>query len=106
MLTNLVIFPRKGPWNFRIIRGRDLRLTCRNSIIIYLGRTFSPITSQGGHLPNFCTRVCQRGLRNGTLSVAIFLEKTGYRSRLTSGLNDRPTSGIPGPIPRYLLYRE
>ncbi len=29
----------------------------------------------GGHLPNFCTRVCQRGLQNHTLSLAIFLKK-------------------------------
>ncbi len=33
---------------------------------------------RGGHLPNFCTRVCQRGLRNSTLSVAIFWKKTPF----------------------------
>ncbi len=32
----------------------------------------------GGHLSNFCTRVCQRGLRNSTLSVAIFWKKTPF----------------------------
>ena len=29
----------------------------------------------GGHLPNFCMQVCQRSLRNCTLSLAIFLKK-------------------------------
>ncbi len=32
----------------------------------------------GGHLPNFCTRVCQRGLRNSTLSVANFWKKIPF----------------------------
>ncbi len=32
----------------------------------------------GGHLPNFFTRLCQRSLRNSTLSVAIFWKKTPF----------------------------
>ncbi len=36
----------------------------------------------GGHLPNFYTRVCQRGLRNCTLSLAIFWKKTPFLMQL------------------------
>ena len=32
----------------------------------------------GGHLPNFCTRMCQHSLRNCTLSLAIFWKKTPF----------------------------
>ncbi len=31
-----------------------------------------------GHFPDFCMRVCQRGLRNHTLSLPIFLKKTPF----------------------------
>ncbi len=37
----------------------------------------------GGHLPNFCTRVCQRGFRNCTLSLAFFLEKDEKKHTLS-----------------------
>ncbi len=32
----------------------------------------------GGLFPNFCTRVCQRGLRTHTLSLAKFVKKTPF----------------------------
>ena len=35
-------------------------------------------TGGGGHLPNFCMRVCQRGVQNHTLSLATFLKKTPF----------------------------
>ncbi len=40
-----------------------------------ISQDMESIPGGGEHLPNFCKRVCQRGLQSGTLSLANFFEK-------------------------------
>ena len=38
------------------------------------GNSMFRLGPRGGHLPNFCTRMCQRDLQNHTLSLAKFVK--------------------------------
>ncbi len=54
----------------------------------------------GGLFPNFCTRVCQRGLRTHTLSLAKFAKKTPF---LYTPVPPDPEMRTPNPNFRELL---
>ncbi len=79
------ICQRERIWSHSVKSNKDWVFTgaknMKNHFISYILPVIcTSLYRGGGHLPNFCMRVCQHSLRNFTLSVAIFLLRFWWKT--------------------------